>query len=155
MSISQGWFEPRGCSFPLNSVFEESLQDWDCNYPRKEWEGKVQVSPWPGSIGEDYFHLCATFQNNKAPIFVFGKKKIRSRVWRNRKNQSISMLMNNSNKNVLHSVACQSLHISKHIISLDEKRKKYFSFLNKFPIVITHNYMKFLPRNATQKLWCI
>ena len=89
-------------------------------------------------------------------LYLSLKKKIRSRVWRNRKNQSISMLMNNSNKNVLHSVACQSLHnISKHVISLDEKRQKYFSFLNKFPIVITHNYMKFLPRNATQKLWCI
>lgn len=79
-------------------------------------------------------------------------KKIRSRVRRNRKNQSISMLMNNSNKNVLHSVTCQGLRISKHVISLDEKRQKCFSFLNKFPIVITHNYMKFLPRNATQKL---
>lgn len=89
-------------------------------------------------------------------LYLSLKKKIRSRVWINRKNQSISMLMNNSNKNVLHSVACQSLHnISKHVISLDEKRQKYFSFLNKFPIVITHNYMKFLPRNATQKLWCI
>lgn len=55
--------------------------------------------------------------------------------------------MNNKNEKTLDiSAASQSLHnISQHIIvSSDERSQHFFSFSSKFPVVITHNYMKLL-----------
>lgn len=60
------------------------------------------------------------------------------------------MLVNN-NKNFIASGAPPSLHnISQHIIiPPGDRSQKLFCFLNKLPIVITHNYMKLLVDSDT------
>lgn len=147
VSISQGWFEPRRCSFPLNNIFEESIRRWDYNSRGKEGKGKGQVSPQPGSVSVNSLASICYFPEPR-PLYQSLKKKIKSqKKWPKWKH---FMLMNN-NKLYTFSVASQTLHsIVQHtFISPHDRSQRgfFFSFLNELSIVIAHNH-------ATSKFLC-
>ena len=143
LPISKGWFEPSRWSFPLNSIFVESIREWGYNCPRKEGKGKGQSHH--GQVPK----VKITF------IYMLLSKTIQPLYWSLKKNQESRKIakirasqcwwITRTKLYFIHVCSMSEYSISQHIrVSSEERSQTYSTFQNKLPVVITHSFVKLL-----------